>query len=54
MQRGLTSKEENLYEKLISFINDCLEDNSYTIKCLINAIDELVDELLKTNEEGLW
>lgn len=54
MERGLTSKEEILYEKLMSFINDCLEDETYTINCLINAIDELVDELLATNEEGLW
>ena len=54
MQRELNSKEQNLYDELISFINDCLEDGSYTIQCLVDLIDNLVDELTKTNEEDLW
>lgn len=42
----LNKLEQEKYDLLISFINDCLEDSSYTIKCLINLIDELIEQIL--------
>ena len=54
MERGLTTKEENLYDQLISMINVALIDYPKTRDKIIQAVDDLIDELLDTNEEGLW
>ena len=54
MKREMTSKEQNLYDEIIKICNNVLEDSEETKKFLIKAIDELVEQLLKTNEEGLW
>ena len=54
MERGLTSKEERLYDRLIYLINVSLIKYSARRDEIIKAVDELIDELLATNEEGLW
>ena len=54
MKREMSQKEQNLYDEIIKICNNVLEDSEATINFLITAIDGLVDELLKTNEEGLW
>lgn len=54
MERGLTTKEENLYVHLIFLINVALKDYPHSRDKIIQAVDDLMDELLATNEEGLW
>ena len=50
----MSQKEQNLYDEIIKICNNVLEDSEATKKYLIKSVDELVEELLKTNEEGLW
>ena len=53
MERGFTVKEQNLYDDLITKINNLLYSQA-TIEMLIKSVDELVDELLRTNDDGMW
>ena len=54
MERGFTTKEQNLYDHLIFLINVALRDFPNSRDKIIHAIDELVEELMTNNEEGWW
>ena len=48
--RDFTAKEQNLYDNLITVINNVLGDSETTKRFLLVHVDELVEELIKNEE----